>query len=260
MTPALDPRTNTALLASLLAGLSTAIGALPILFLRAPTPTQISAMLGFGAGVMIAAAAFTLVDGSFDLLAGLGTAVAVGWVACGMLLGAGFLWLADHLLPHEHFVKGHDGPHTRFVRGAWLFVFAITLHNVPEGLAVGIGFAGPEQGLGHAITSGIVLQNLPEGLIAATSLQAAGFGCGRSLAIAMATGLAEIAGGLLGILLGQASVVVIAVAMTFAAGAMLYVVGQEVIPESHVRGRERVATWGIVIGFLVMTVLDRCLT
>jgi ZIP family zinc transporter len=254
--PIAQSQTDVAVLASFVAGVSTTLGALPVLFV-APGPKSTSAMLGFGAGVMIAASAFTLIGGAFDSLPDAGTTALVCVIA-GTLLGAALLWLADRSLPHEHFVKGHDGPRSTFVRGAWLFVLAIGLHNLPEGLAVGIGFAGTP-GQGYAITSGIVLQNLPEGLVVAASLRAIGTGTARSIAIAGATGLVEFAGGLLGIALGGALPEVIAASMAFAGGAMLYIVGQEVIPESHVRGRESVATWGLVIGFLVMTTLDRAL-
>lgn len=253
----MEPRTELALLASLIAGLSTAVGALPVLVLGRLGPRSSSALLGFGAGVMLAASAFTLVGGGFDLLADRPAAEAAAWVGAGLLLGALLLWFADRALPHEHFVSGHHGPDSRFVRGAWLFVFAIGLHNLPEGLAVGVGFGGADLGTGYAITAGIVLQNLPEGLVAAASLAAVGQGRGRSFLVAAGTGVVEFLGGLLGLLLGQGGAAVVATAMAFAAGAMLYVVGQEVIPESHVRGRERVATWGLVVGFLLMTLLDR---
>ncbi len=253
----MDPRTEQAIVASVVAGLATALGALPVLVVPRLPPRVNSALLGFGAGVMLAASAFTLLGGGYELLAHRTDATASLLVATGVLAGALVLWVADRTLPHEHFIKGHDGPGSRFVRGAWLFVLAIALHNLPEGLAVGIGFSGPDVATGYAITAGIVLQNLPEGLVAAASMAAVGLGRWRSFLVAAGTGLVELGGGLLGIVVGSGGIETVAVAMAFAGGAMLYVVGQEVIPESHVRGRERVATWGLVLGFLLMTVMDR---
>jgi ZIP family zinc transporter len=254
-------RTLLALSASLIAGLSTGLGALPVLFVRRLSPRMISALLGFGGGVMLAAAAFSLLGTAFELYvaenaSSLDAVLATGF---GFLLGAAFVYGADHLLPHEHFLKGHEGAEGRFVRGAWLFVFAIGLHNLPEGLAVGVGFSGPDTGTGYVISTGIVIQNLPEGLIAAVSLVAVAYRPGVALAIAAATGLVETLGGLLGLLLAGALEPLVPVAMAFAAGAMVYVVGQEVVPESHAGGRSRVATWGIVSGFLLMMALDQLL-
>jgi ZIP family zinc transporter len=231
-------RTLLALSASLVAGLSTGLGALPVLFVRRLSPRLTSALLGFGGGVMLAASAFSLLGTAFELYAAenappLEAVLAIG---VGFLLGASFVYGADHALPHEHFFKGHEGPEGRFVRGAWLFVFAIGLHNLPEGLAVGVGFSGPEASTGYVISTGIIIQNLPEGLIAAVSLVAVGYRSGFALSIAAAT-----------------------IAMAFAAGAMVYVVSQEVVPESHAGGRSRVATWGLVIGFLLMMALDALL-
>ncbi|MGE3171600.1 MAG: ZIP family metal transporter [Planctomycetota bacterium] len=246
-------------LGSLAAGLSTGVGALPILLLREVRPAATSAMLGFGAGVMIAASSFTLVGGAFTTLHERPAAAAFGWVALGLLAGAALMAVAERALPHEHPEKGRDGPRSTFVRGAWLFVFAIALHNLPEGLAVGAGFGAPDGDLGLVVAVGIVLQNLPEGLVAAASMRAIGKSRLQSLGIAAATGIVETLGGLLGLGLGGASSIVLALALAFAAGAMLYVVGQEVIPESHVRGREQLATWGLLAGFLAMVACDRLL-
>lgn len=255
-------RSLLALAASLVAGLSTAFGALPVLLVPRLSPRMTAALLGFGGGVMLAASAFSLLGTAFELyaIANAPSLEAVLIIGAGFLLGASFIYGADHALPHEHFVTGHEGPSAHFVRGAWLFVFAIGLHNLPEGLAVGVGFSGPDAGTGYIISTGIVIQNLPEGLIAAVSLVAVGYRPGFALAIAAATGLVETLGGVLGLLLAGALEGLVPVAMAFAAGAMVYVVGQEVVPESHAGGRSRVATWGIVSGFLLMTGLDQLLS
>jgi ZIP family zinc transporter len=254
-------RSQLALAASLVAGLSTGLGALPVLFTRRLSPRMTAALLGFGGGVMLAAAAFSLLGTAFELhaMGGASPLDAVLGTGIGFLLGATFVYGADRALPHEHFLKGHEGPSAYFVRGAWLFVFAIGLHNLPEGLAVGVGFSGPNTGTGYVISAGIVIQNLPEGLIAAVSLVAVGYRPGFALAIAAATGLVETFGGVVGVVLASSLRTLVPVAMAFAAGAMVYVVGQEVVPESHAGGRSRVATWGIVSGFLLMTALDQLL-
>jgi ZIP family zinc transporter len=250
-----------ALTASVIAGLSTGFGALPVLFVRSLSPRMTATLLGFGGGVMLAAAAFSLLGTAFELYAmdNASPLDAVLGTGLGFLLGAAFIYGADRALPHEHFLKGHEGPEAGFVRGAWLFVFAIGLHNLPEGLAVGVGFSGPDTGTGYVVSTGIVMQNLPEGLIAAVSLVAVGYRPGFALAIAAATGLVETLGGVLGLCLAGALEVLVPVAMAFAAGAMVYVVGQEVVPESHAGGRSRAATWGIVSGFLLMMALDQLL-
>jgi len=121
------------------------------------------------------------------------------------------------------------------------------------------GFSGPDTATGYIIAAGIVIQNLPEGLIAAVSLVAVGYRPGFALTIAAATGLVETFGGVLGLLLASSLEGLVPVTMAFAAGAMVYVVGQEVVPESHAGGRSRVATWGIVSGFLLMMALDQLL-
>ena len=255
-------RSLLALTASLIAGLSTGLGALPVLLIRHLSPRMTAALLGFGGGVMLAAAAFSLLGTTFELYAigNVSSLDAVLATGIGFLFGAAFIYGADHALPHEHFFKGYEGPNAHFVRGAWLFVFAIGLHNLPEGLAVGVGFSGPDTATGYIIAAGIVIQNLPEGLIAAVSLLAVGYRSGFALAIAAATGLVETLGGVLGLMLASALEGLVPVAMAFAAGAMVYVVGQEVVPESHAGGRSRVATWGIVSGFLLMMALDQLLS
>jgi ZIP family zinc transporter len=206
---------------------------------------------------MTAASAFTLVGGAFELYANRDAGSAVLLVGSGVVAGALFLALAEGRIPHEHFLKGSEGRQARFARGAWLFVVAIALHNLPEGFAVGVGFAAPETAIGFTIAAGIVIQNLPEGLIAAASLAVVGYSRRRAVAIAAATGLAETGGGIVGWLAGSLLEALVPLTLAFAAGAMLYVVGQEVIPESQRQGRARIATWGWMSGFVLMTALDR---
>ncbi len=235
-------------LGSLAAGLATGIGALPVLFVKRPSKRYLDLMLGFAAGVMLAASVFSLLIPAID---DGGVWVAVG----GMLLGALVLHLIDCLVPHEHFIRGHEGPSSR-LRKIWLFVLAITIHNFPEGLAVGVGFGGGSLSAAVALAIGIGLQNMPEGLAVALPLAGEGYSRGRALLYATLTGLVEPIGGLLGVSLVLIAKPILPWGLAFAAGAMLFVISDEIIPESHRNGHERLATLGVMVGFAVMTLLD----
>jgi ZIP family zinc transporter len=244
--------------ASLLAGLATALGALPLLFIRRVSDQTRDGMLGFGAGVMLAASCFSLILPGIDaaqVLTGSKTQAAL-IVAAGLGAGALFLFLSHRLIPHEHFVKGPEGVSSAKLKQIWLFVGAVTLHNFPEGLAVGVGFGGGNIAEGAALALGIGLQNMPEGLVVALALLAAGYTRAKAFAVALVSGLVEPLGGAFG-----AGVVTLAQpflpwALAFAAGAMLFVVSHEIIPESHRNGHESRATAGVLGGFAVMMVLD----
>jgi len=235
-------------LASLAAGLATGVGALPVLFVKHPSKRYLDLMLGFAAGVMLAATAFSLL---IPAIKDGGAWVAVG----GLLLGALALHLIDRFVPHEHFIRGHEGPSSR-LRKIWLFVLAITIHNFPEGLAVGVGFGGGALGPAIALAAGIGLQNMPEGLAVALPLVGEGYARRRALLYATLTGLVEPMGGLLGVSLVMLARPLLPWGLAFAAGAMLFVISDEIIPESHRNGHERLATFGVMIGFAVMMLLD----
>lgn len=248
-------------LGSLLAGLGTGLGALPIFLLRRMSPAVETTLLSLAAGIMLAAAAFSL------LLPGLEAAEARGYGAQGaavalafaVLAGGGIFWLAHHCLPHEHFVKGREGPgapDSVTSRRLWLFITAICLHNFPEGLAVGAGFGQDDLGASIALALGIAIQNIPEGFIVAAALVALGYRVGPSFWLAFLTGLIEPVGGLVGA--GAVAVVQPALpwALGLAAGAMIFVVGGEMIPETHRKGLEGRATIGLLCGFSLMLLLD----
>jgi len=235
-------------LASLAAGLATGVGALPVLFVKHPSKRYLDLMLGFAAGVMLAATAFSLL---IPAIKDGGAWVAVG----GLLLGALALHLIDRFVPHEHFIRGHEGPSSR-LRKIWLFVLAITIHNFPEGLAVGVGFGGGALGPAIALAAGIGLENMPEGLAVALPLVGEGYARRRALLYATLTGLVEPMGGLLGVSLVMLARPLLPWGLAFAAGAMLFVISDEIIPESHRNGHERLATFGVMIGFAVMMLLD----
>ena len=242
-------------LASLAAGLATGVGALPALFFPKVSNKALDTMLGFAAGVMLAATAFSLVIPSIEY----GNQLKEGWgvfiCVIGMLIGAIFLDRADKWLPHEHFIKGHEGPSSA-LRKVWLFIFAITIHNFPEGLAVGVGFGAGDVKAGATLAIGIGLQNMPEGLAVALPLLREKYSMGKALVIATLTGLVEPIGGILGVSAVHFARPVLPLGMAFAAGAMLFVISDEIIPETHSRGNERLATFGVMVGFVVMMALD----
>lgn len=245
-----------ALGASLAAGLATGVGALPVLAIRELTDRSAGALLGLSAGVMLAAAVFGLLLPALGALAPDGAAAAAGGVVAALLAGAGLIEVLHRVMPHEHFDKGREGPATRRLAQVWLFVVAITLHNVPEGLAVGVGVGTGELSVGLPVTVGIALQNMPEGLVVAVSLVRAGYGRWKGLGIATLTGLVEPLVSLFGFAAVHLATVLLPYGLAFAAGAMLYVISHEIIPESHEPKRSEAATWGILLGFCGMLALD----
>ena len=255
------PDIVNALLATLFTAAATGAGALPILFARSIPARIQDSMLGFGAGAMLAATAFSLVIPGIVA----GTALtgsrfwAAGVVGSGIAAGGLALMVLDRLMPHEHFVKGVEGGRSENLRRIWLFVLAITLHNFPEGLAVGVGFGANDNASASALALGIGVQNVPEGLVVALALVAAGYSRGFSAAIALVSGLVEPIGGLLGAAMLSVSQAMLPWGLAFAAGAMLFVVSHEIIPESHRKGHERAATIGLLAGFIVMMLLDTSL-
>jgi len=232
----------------LLAGLATGAGALPVLFTRKVSDKLLDVMLGFSAGVMLAATFFSLLVPAIDL-GGI-------WVAVfGIMFGAITLHLVDRFIPHFHPALGAEGPSSRLSR-VWLFALAITIHNFPEGLAVGVSFGSRDVAAGLVVATAIGLQNMPEGLAVALPLLREGYSRRRSFWFGTLTGLVEPVGGILGVALVSFFHQILPWALTFAAGAMLFVLSDEIIPESHRKGFEREATFGLITGFLVMMLLD----
>ncbi|ASF47996.1 ZIP family metal transporter [Methylovulum psychrotolerans] len=245
-------------LASVLAGLATGVGALPALFFKNISKNVFNSMLGAAAGVMLAATAFSLlVPGmNYGNLIWPGRGIYV--VSIGMLIGAMFLHFADRQLPHVHFDSMPDTQLDSFNK-VWLFIIAITIHNFPEGMSVGVSFGSGELNNGVVLAVAIALQNIPEGLAVALPLVGLGYKPWRAVAIATLTGLVEPVGGLLGITMVTVFSSILPIAMGFAAGAMLFVISEEIIPETHANGRSRYATFALMIGFIVMMILDNAL-
>lgn len=253
------PSISQALLATLFTAGATGLGSLPVVAIRALSDRVRDALLGFGAGVMLAASFFSLLAPALQH----GTQVAgsafggLSIAVSGVIAGAVLLMTADRWLPHEHFVKGREGG-TADARssGLWLFVVAITLHNIPEGLAVGVAQG---DSAGQALTIGIAIQNMPEGLIVALALVSLGIPRWKAAALAFATGLAEPLGGVLGAIAMEQAAIMLPWSLAFAAGAMLFIISHEVIPETHRNGNERAATIGLLAGFVLMMAFDTIL-
>lgn len=256
-----NPTVLNALIGGSIAAFATALGTVPVLFSQRLSDRAQDTLFGFGAGVMLAACAFSLI------IPGLAAARAVGasnWGAGGtigasILLGGAVLLTMERLLPHEHFIKGVEGPTAHALRRTWLFVFAIALHNLPEGLAIGVGYAGTDPLRATALATGIAIQDVPEGLVVAVALLAAGYPRGFAVLLGMASGLVEPLGAVAGAAAISQSAALLPWGLGFAAGAMLFVISHEIIPESHRKGHEAWATGGLMFGFVLMMVLDTAL-
>ena len=245
-------------LASLAAGLLTAAGAVPVLLRRAISPATSDTMLGFAAGVMLAASFFSLILPALDgaaALYGPGLPAALTATA-GVLAGGLFVGVLNEVTPHEHFAQGREGPEAQALDRVWLFVAAITIHNLPEGMAVGVGFGGGDVAAGTMLALGIGLQNAPEGLAVGLALRAVGYSPSRAFLLAAATGMVEPITGFLGAWGVSYSMALLPWAMSFAAGAMIYVISHEIIPDTHAHGSQRQATLGLMIGLALMMLLD----
>ena len=245
-------------LASLAAGLMTAVGALPVLLARTISPRAQDTLLGFAAGVMLAASFFSLLIPSLEASGNIygGTLIPAAIAVTGFVAGVATVALLNEYIPHEHFLTGHEGPKARALKRVWLFVLAITIHNFPEGLAVGVGFGGGDIANGVALAFGIGLQNAPEGLAVAVALMAEGYSRRYAFGVACLSGLVEPIGGLIGIAAVTVAAPLLPWGLAFAAGAMIYVISHEIIPETHQRGFQNEATVGLTVGLAVMMFLD----
>lgn len=249
----------SALLAAMVGGfMATAVGALPVLFVARLSERASNSMLAFAAGVMLAATVFSLLLPGLALAEPMFGGPKQGAVAvvAAMMMGGLAMFGVHHLLPHEHFQKGHEGPGQSRLRRVWLFVFAIAVHNFPEGLSMGVGAASGDAQIGLAVTLAIGLQNLPEGLAVAMALAGLGYTRLQALGVAALTGLVEVFGGLVGAGLLSISQALLPMALAFAGGTMLFVISDEVIPETHRAGFGDSATAALFVGFGLMFFLD----
>lgn len=243
------------ILGCLIPGLSTAIGAVPIFFSTYSSKKMMDVLLSFAAGVMLAASCFSLIIPSIEI--GGGNTSAVFITALGIFIGGIIIDLIDKFVPHEHLISHREeGRNRDRLKKIWLFIVAITIHNFPEGLAVGVGFGSGDFSKGLLIAFGIALQNIPEGLAVALALISENYSKKSAFWIAALTGLVEPVGSFMGLWLISLSEAVLPFILAFAGGAMLFVISDEIIPETHSGDNERISTYGIIIGFIIMMILD----
>ena len=256
-----DPRLQGALLGGGMAALATALGTLPVLLSHQFSQRSFDTMLGFGAGVMLAASSFSLIIPALASAKaqGAGPWGAGSLVGGGILAGALFLMVINRVVPHEHFIKGLEGPQARAMKRVWLFVLAISLHNLPEGLAIGVAYAGTDPVAALALATGISIQDVPEGMVVALALRSVGYSRLTSAGLGMLSGLVEPVAAVFGVAVISMSASFLPWGLAAAAGAMLYVISHEIIPESHRQGHESFATGGLVAGFVIMMLLDTAL-
>ena len=235
-------------IASFIAGSATILGALSVFFLRNVSDKFLDTSLGFAAGVMLSATIFGLIL----------PAIKIGGIyktALGILIGAAFFILMEKAVPHIHRVAGVKGPPIQLNK-VFLFILAMTIHNFPEGLSVGVGFAQGNIMAGVVLATGIGIQNIVEGLATAVCLLRNKNTLIRAFLIASFTCVVEPIGGLLGVSIVSLGKFLIPYGLAFAAGAMLFVTSEEIIPETHSRGNAREATIGLILGFIVMMLLE----
>ncbi|MEG2882763.1 MAG: ZIP family metal transporter [Christensenella sp.] len=243
---------------------ATTLGAASVFFFRGEINPKIQrVLLGFAAGIMIAAAVWSLLIPAIEMAQEQGV---TGWIpaAGGFALGGLFLFALDHLIPHQHPGGSKpEGLHSKLGKSTML-VFAVTLHNIPEGLAVGLAFAVAAQNTGNAMTLasaialaiGMALQNIPEGAAISLPLKQEGMKNGKAFLWGSMSGVVEPIAAVLGVLLIGSITGLMPWLLAFAAGAMIYVVVEELIPEAHLGEHSHSGTAGVMVGFILMMILD----
>jgi len=243
----------------------TALGAALVFFFRTIKKKVLDGMLGFASGVMIAASYWSLLAPAIEMAEAEGSVPAWLPATSGFLLGGAFLFAVDKVLPHLHL--GEPREHAEGISTSWrrsvLLILAITLHNIPEGLAVGVAFGAVAAGLpaaslagAVALALGIGIQNFPEGTSVSVPLRREGFSRGKAFFYGQLSGVVEPVAGVLGALAVIAMKPLLPYALAFAAGAMIYVVAEELIPEAHQEKQGHWAVIGVMLGFAVMMTLD----
>ncbi|MDF1566597.1 MAG: ZIP family metal transporter [Spirochaetaceae bacterium] len=260
-----QPAVIQALIGTLFTWGLTALGAGMVFFFKEINRRVLDVMLGFAAGVMIAASYWSLLAPAIALSEDMGGVPSWVPAAVGFLLGAAFLRISDRLIPHLHLgmpKKDAEGPKTSWQRSI-LLVLAITIHNIPEGLAVGVafgavavGYPGASLAAAVALALGIGIQNFPEGTAVSVPLRREGLSRWKCFLYGQASGIVEPIFGVLGALAVVLMRPILPYALAFAAGAMIFVVIEELIPESHEHGNIDLATMGVIVGFTVMMTLD----
>lgn len=241
--------------------IATTLGALLIFFTRTISVRTQDSLLGFAAGMMLAASAFSLIlpgiEAAQEILDQRFLAAFI--VVLGLGLGTVMMLGLDYFTPHQQASAALCGPECQRLSGVWLFVFAIALHNLPEGMAIGISFTHGDLQIGLPLTIAIAIQDIPEGFAVALALRSAGLSSTKAFLIGAATGVLEPLGAILGFTMSSSVVLAYPLSMGLAAGAMIFVVCHEVIPETHRNNHQAAATTGLMIGFAVMMFLDTAL-
>ena len=244
------------ILTALGVGGATIIGALLGFAFKKPSHKFNDIVLSFAAGVMLAAAVIGLVLPSLEYGGKLSILVTIAGLFCGALC----LNLIDKLVPHLHKMTGLDQEahpdQTAQLNKVLLFVIAIAIHNLPEGIAAGVSFGTGDALQALTVAGGIALQNIPEGMVIIAPMIAAGMSHKRTFVIALATGIVEVIGTFIGYFAVSISTVILPFALAFAGGTMLYVISDEMIPETHAHGNERGATYALLAGFSLMLAFD----
>ncbi|MBQ8174463.1 MAG: ZIP family metal transporter [Clostridia bacterium] len=244
------------LLTALGVGGATVIGALLGFLFKKPSHKFQDVILSFAAGVMLAAAVFGLIMPSLEFGGSFAVLITIGGLFCGAVC----LNLIDRLVPHLHKMTGvGEEAHpeaTAKLNKVLLFVIAIAIHNLPEGIAAGVSFGTGDLGQALTVAGGIALQNIPEGMVIIAPMIAGGISRRRTFLIALMTGVVEVIGTLIGYFAVSISTVILPFALAFAGGTMLYVISDEMIPETHAHGNEREATYSLLVGFAVMMAFD----
>ena len=242
------------LITALGVGGATIVGALLGFIFKNPSHRMSDMLLSFAAGVMLAAAVLGLILPSLDYGGKWGLPIAV----VGIIVGALFLNLMDKAVPHLHKLVGTETETHKNadLNKVLLFVMAIAIHNLPEGIAAGVGFGSGNDAQALIIAGGIALQNIPEGMVIIGPMLAAGVSKKKTFVCALATGLVEVVGTLIGYFAVSVAAVILPFALAFAGGTMLYVISDEMIPETHAHGSQRGATYALLIGFCLMLAAD----
>ncbi|MBQ3220357.1 MAG: ZIP family metal transporter [Clostridia bacterium] len=242
------------LLTALGVGGATVIGALIGFIFKNITHKFSDIVLSFAAGVMLAAAVLGLILPSLDYGGKWGLLIAIA----GIFAGALCLNLIDKLVPHLHKLMGAETEEhgNGNLNKVLLFVLAIGIHNLPEGIAAGVGFGSGDTAQALVIAGGIALQNIPEGMVIIGPMLAAGVSKKKTFISALVTGLVEVVGTLIGYFAVKIASVILPFALAFAGGTMLYVISDEMIPETHAHGSQRGATYALLAGFCLMLVMD----
>lgn len=245
-------------LGGMVAAGATTLGAVPALIGKTLSQRTADTMLGFAAGVMLSASYFSLILPGIDVATEqYGSVLTAALIAgAGIALGSAFVAWLNATLPHEHFLTGREGGDPRSLARIWLFVVAITIHNFPEGLSIGVAFGGGNMSNGTSVMTGISLQDIPEGLAVAVALTGQGYSRTRAFFVTMLTGLVEPLGSVMGAAAVSLSSGLLPWGLTFAAGAMLYIISHEILPETHRNGHQNRATAGLIFGLILMMVLD----